>query len=148
MKKLYVKRSLAFSIDWIIGFSVFQYLSHYGPGVIHEYAINPGLETFKSLGFWMAFFWPFVWFFLKDLMFFGASVGKLIMGIRVVDKNTHKKAKISQLIIRNLLLATAWVEIIMMFANKGFRLGDIVAKTEVVLKKDVEKQETGDGRFR
>lgn len=77
----------------------------------------------------------------------GGSLGKLAVGVRVVDKNTFQKAGIGKQALRWILLIVdsfPWVVIVPLtglilgLASKGHRrVGDFAAKTLVVDKKSV-----------
>ena len=79
----------------------------------------------------------------------GGSLGKLAVGVRVVDKNTFQKAGIGKQALRWILLIVdsfPWVVIVPLtglilgLASKGHRrVGDFAAKTLVVDKKSVGK---------
>ena len=136
---VFIKRIIASIIDWYVGWGIFNLLFYYGPGVDYDLAVNPSVEIFKAPGFWMAFFFPILWVIFKDCIFNGVSLGKLICGVRVVDKDTRKKANFPVLIKRNLYLLLFSVELILLFVNKGIRLGDKTTNTEVILKKEVKQ---------
>ncbi len=116
------KRYVAFIIDWlIIGIPVNIYLRLSD----NEYAV--------LIGF---FGWGLV-LLIKDLVFRNASIGKLIMNVRVVSEDgTHPSFK--QILKRNITYIIppfAVVEAIVSFATPNHtRLGDMLAKTKVVNK--------------
>ncbi|MBE6563716.1 MAG: helix-turn-helix domain-containing protein [Ruminococcaceae bacterium] len=75
-------------------------------------------------------------FVLRDFIMGGRSLGKRILGLAVLDLRTGEKAKISQCMFRNIFLVAYYVDIIMMLAT-GRSLGDRVAHTVVICKKDL-----------
>lgn len=74
------------------------------------------------------------YFLLKDLVFRNASIGKKLLGLKIVDTN-NEKASVKSVVLRNLvLLFLVQVEIICFFIdNENRRLGDKWANTKVVL---------------
>lgn len=67
--------------------------------------------------------------------FNGISVGKLLLGIQVVESNTQQIVSPQKSIIRNLFYFLSFIDIAFAFTNsKGHRLGDHVAHTEVLLR--------------
>lgn len=75
----------------------------------------------------------FVGYLFKD-SFKGRSLGKLIFGIYVKEYgNADNPPKYYKLILRNLFVIIWFVEFIIMLTNKeGRRLGDKIAKTQVI----------------
>ena len=73
---------------------------------------------------------------LRDFLFGGTSLGKRILGLRVVDITTHKKPPALKRILRCLFFIILPVDAITMFIE-GRSLGDRVANTIVVSKKQI-----------
>ena len=73
---------------------------------------------------------------LRDFLFGGTSLGKRILGLRVVDITTHKKTPALKRILRCLFFIILPVDAITMFIE-GRSLGDRVANTIVVSKKQI-----------
>jgi len=74
-----------------------------------------------------------VGYLCKDI-FFGRSLGKLLFGIYIREfEDIDKTPKFYQLIFRNILVFIWFVELIVMLTDKeGRRLGDKIAKTQVI----------------
>jgi uncharacterized RDD family membrane protein YckC len=88
------------------------------------------------------------YFFVCEYFFSGKTLGKKIVGIRVIQENGHSLTLLSS-IIRNLLriidmLPTCYFVgmVVVFFHSKHKRLGDIVAGTIVVHERGVKKQGT------
>lgn len=73
----------------------------------------------------------YVLFIFRDLMFGNASIGKKICRLQVVSVIDEEKAKMSQLILRNITCFILPVEVLLILTNNQ-RLGDMLAKTKVV----------------
>lgn len=112
MKSIFYKRIVAFLIDFV-PICVFFYL-------ILNYIM---MTTEKSLlelvdsGVYYAVLFPFglLWLF-KDV-FNGASIGKHIMKIRIVDEN-NQKPSVHKLILRNLTLGIWPLEVYFLLNKK------------------------------
>ena len=79
-----------------------------------------------------------VCFVMRDLLLGGRSLGKRIMGLTVISKITGEAPKKSELVLRNIFVPIVQIEAIIMLAT-GLSLGDRVAHTVVVLKKDLDR---------
>lgn len=67
---------------------------------------------------------------LKDLIFKNASIGKKIMGLRIVDNKNNSIPNMYKIIIRNLTLILWPIDIIgFLFSNK--RIGELMTNTKV-----------------
>jgi len=71
-------------------------------------------------------------FVLRDVIFGGRSVGKRIMGLVVLDKQTGLPPKAGKRILRNLFLMILQVDAIILLVT-GATLGDRAANTVVIL---------------
>jgi len=77
---------------------------------------------------------------LKDILFQGRSMGKLLFGLIVIQLTNGKPCKISQSILRNILFIIPGINIVSFFFEvfviykdkKGIRLGDRLANTQVI----------------
>ena len=76
-------------------------------------------------------------FVLRDLILNGRSLGKRLLKLSVLDRQTGDKAKPSQRCCRNLLLPLLYVDAIVMLIT-GFTIGDRLAHTVVVSQKDID----------
>ena len=130
--KFLIRRFLAFIIDWNIIFGVGMALMYFGPGSNPEYFYFPSIYMFKSLGFILGLLWMPLYCLFKDCLFGGRSLGKLICGLIVQNFETGEKASYGSLIVRNLSYVIIQIEGIIVLANKGRRIGDIIANTKVV----------------
>ncbi len=127
-----LRRALAWIIDWnIVGMCVLTLTAI-------MFSIFSGTsEELSTLQFIILFitmlFYP-IFFVLRDLLMNGRSIGKRIMGLIVIDKQTGEKAKVSQRLTRNLFLFILQIDAIVMFVT-GTTIGDKVAHTVVIPKK-------------
>ncbi len=128
---LLIRRFLAFVIDWNIMFGVAMALMFFGPGSNPEYFINPSIKMLSSAGFLMGLAWLPLYCLFKDCLF-GRSLGKLICGLTILNSETGEKAAFGSLILRNITYVIVQIEGIIVLVNKGKRLGDSIAKTQVV----------------
>lgn len=133
--KLLVRRFFAFAIDWNLMLGGAMALLFYGPGTNPEYIIAPSMKMFATPGFFLGGAWFVVFCLFKDCLFGRRSVGKLILGLKIVDAETLQKPSLSKLILRNLPFIIVQVEGILVLLNHGRRLGDVIAKTKVVSRK-------------
>jgi uncharacterized RDD family membrane protein YckC len=69
---------------------------------------------------------------LRDLPKNG-SIGKRIFKLKIIDSKTNEAATLKQRFLRNIPLLLNWIEIIT-FVCSGKRIGDRLAKTDVVQK--------------
>lgn len=74
----------------------------------------------------------FLYLVLRDLPKNG-SIGKRIFKLKIIDSKTKEAASLKQRFLRNILLLLNWIEIIT-FVCSGKRIGDRLAKTDVVQK--------------
>ena len=128
---IFLRRIGSFIIDWILIFLIGIPLLFIGPSFKTEYLLYPSISMFYSYGFFLSLLWFFVAFLFKDCVFKNASIGKKLLGLKVevVEK---RKSLVFALVIRNATLILGWIELIILLANHGTRLGDIIAKTKVV----------------
>ena len=127
-----VRRFLAFAVDWNIMFGVAMALMFYGPGSSPEYLIYPSIQMLSSAGFLLGLAWLLLYCLFKDCLFGKRSLGKLIFGLSIRNAETGKSPSYGSLILRNITYAIVQIEGIIVLANKGKRLGDLIAKTQVV----------------
>lgn len=130
--KILIRRFLAFFIDWSIMYGVAMVSMYFGQGSSPEYFINPSLKMCTSPGFLFGVSWLILYCLFKDCLFGRRSLGKLICGLRIQNSETGEKASFLSLIIRNITCLFVEVEQLLVLLNKGKRLGDIIAKTQVV----------------
>lgn len=69
---------------------------------------------------------------LRDLIG-GRSIGKRLVGLKVIDKQTGEPAGLLKCLVRNLTWFIGTIDIIV-YLIKGARLGDMLAGTDVVEK--------------
>ena len=74
----------------------------------------------------------FLYLVLRDLPKNG-SFGKRIFKLKIIDSKTKEAATLKQRFLRNIPLLLNWIEIIT-FLCSGKRIGDRLAKTDVVQK--------------
>lgn len=134
--KIIIRRIIAGLIDWNLIFIVGICLLTAGPGFDWEYIIYPSLQMFKGIPFLLGLLWMLVVPILRDCIFGGASLGKLICGIRVRDAQTGKMPAFSMLLLRGVFFWLILIEGIILLVNNGKSLADIITKTVVTLRKD------------
>ena len=132
--KILIRRFFAFVIDWNIMFGVAMVLMYYGPGSNPEYLLYPSIKMLSSVGFLMGLAWLLLYGLFKDCLFGRRSLGKLICGLTIQNSKTGEKASFGSLILRNVTYVIVQIEGIVVLVNKGKRLGDSIAKTQVVRK--------------
>lgn len=130
--KLLLRRFLAFMIDWNIMFGVSLWLMLYSPASNPEYAIYPSMKMFASPMVLLGLAWFPLYCLFKDCLFGRRSLGKLICGLMIQNSETGEKASFGSLILRNVTFWLVQVEGIVVLVNKGKRVGDLIAKTEIV----------------
>lgn len=115
------RRAIAYIIDGI----AWNFFPGFFLGVLSPFL--PG-----GIVFLMATFLSIFGFLFKD-GFKGKSMGKTLMGLMVLDSHTHEPIGFGQSAKRNLILYVPIIPIIVAFTlNKGMRLGDEWAETQVV----------------
>ncbi len=132
--KTTVKRAIAFVIDWNLILIISIALLISGGNFSIDYLLVPSTEMFSSAGVIIGLVCLIALPLLKDLLFKNASLGKLIMGLRVVDASSGKPAPVRSLIIRNITFYLPPVELIAFMTN-GRTIGDRLSGSTVVEKK-------------
>ena len=130
--KILARRFLAFVIDWNIMLGVGWFLMFFGPGSNPEYFIYPSIQMFTSPGFLLGLGWMLFYCLLKDCLFGRRSFGKMICKLTILNAGTGEKASYGNLIIRNITYVIVQIEGIVVLVNGGKRLGDMIAKTQVI----------------
>lgn len=126
-----IKRILGGAVDYIITIAITIPLSFLGSPFDIQYLLIPSVKMFSSYGVFCAIIWFVISVLFKDLIFKNASIGKKLFGLHVVDEN-GRQARYGNLVLRNItLLMLLPIECLLVFFNKGVRLGDIIAKTRV-----------------
>ena len=121
MKSFFIKRIVAFLIDFVPLCVLFYFIMN---------TTEKSLLELVNSGVYYALLFPFglLWLF-KDV-FNGASIGKHIMKIRIVDEN-NQKPSVHKLILRNLTLGI-WPLEVYFLLNKKIRFGDKITNTKVI----------------
>lgn len=133
--KVKLLRILAWIIDWnIAGFSIVLILTIYSL-LFESRATEVSSHNTLPIFFIMMLF-P-VLFVLRDVIMRGRSIGKRITGLIVLDKSTGEIAQLSKLFIKNLFHGIVHIDVIVLLIS-GASIGDRVANTVVVLKKDFD----------
>lgn len=94
-----------------------------------------GMALFGSKEEWMVAIGITLWigyFLFADGFNEGRSVGKLIVGTRVVDTRTGDSCSFWQSFLRNIFYIFGIFDWIFIFGEKRQRLGDMAAKTVVI----------------
>ena len=123
IKSVVFKRILAFVIDfWPLCFLVSFVVSH----IVEKMEITA--KEFTDSYFYIVMLIVTIIMLLKD--FGGASIGKRIMRIRVVDEN-NETPPLYKLVLRN-LISLVWFVQAYYLLQKKTGLNDILTKTKVV----------------
>ena len=135
-KKIVIRRIIAGLIDWNLIFIVGMLLLTSGPSFDFSYLIYPSLQMFKGIPFLLGIVWMLAMPLLRDCVFGGASLGKLICGIRVRDLHTGKRPAFGKLLLRGLFFWLILPEFIILLANRSRNLADMASQTVVTLRKN------------
>ena len=134
-KNVVLRRFIAFAIDWNVIILACVGLFLLGPRFDIEYLLRPSIKMFSSYGVILGILGFVLLPLFKDCLFKGASLGKLVCGLKVYDSRTQNVAKIPSLIARNLTFYIPLVELIVFACNKGRTIGDMLSKSYADLKK-------------
>lgn len=126
-KDMIRRRFLAFMIDMIIAYGGMIALWCFGPGGSPENLLNPTVGAY-----WLGCLWLYAYVIFKDCLFGRRSLGKLCMGLWIIDTQSQAKVSYKQLILRNITFFIVQVECVVVLILRGKRLGDMVAKTKVI----------------
>ena len=134
-KSIVIRRIIAAVIDWNLILVVGFYLLTAGPAFDWSYLIYPSMQMFKGIPFLLGLLWMLIVPVLRDCIFGGASLGKLICGIRVRDLRTGGRPAFGRLLLRGVFFWLIVPEIIILLANRGRNLADMTSGTVVLLRK-------------
>lgn len=134
----YVRRFIGYCIDWffvvVIGFLSFIA----NPNFRLEYLIKPSAKMLSPIGFILGIVAFIVLPIFKDCVLGSTSIGKFIVGLKVVNAKTNQRPAFGQLILRNLTFYIPFADMITVLVTKNQKLGDIIAGTKVVNKKEAK----------
>ena len=123
------KRIIASMIDWGIIIILAGILSVILPSYqIYDFEIIKIIINLLVISIYISF---------KDLLFRNASLGKAIVGLRIVKINNKERVSIYSVIMRNVVLLIPiiwWLEFYKVVKNQTIRQADIWFKTQVVTK--------------
>ena len=131
----FIKRAVAFIIDWNLIFIICFTILLSGPNFDVEYLARPSIRMFSFYNVIFGLLSFILFPLIKDILFRNASLGKVIMGLRVVDAETGTPPSLINLILRNVTFYFPPIGMISYFANGGKTLGDMIAKTTVISKR-------------
>ncbi len=134
LRNIFIRRAIAFIIDWNLVFLICIGLFISGPRFDIEYLLRPSIKMFSAYGVLLGVLGFVLLPLLKDCLFKGASLGKLICGIKVYDNHSKDTAKISSLILRNVTFYIPFIEMIICLCNNGKTLGDMLSSSYVDFK--------------
>lgn len=134
--KLIGLRAIAYTIDSAISIAL---MSIAFLGIVLGMLVSGGQELTGAgvaivvISMLLGFGLGFGFFLLRDALP-GGGIGKLVVGIRVVDGASLRPCRVTQSLLRNgvFLLVGAIDGLIPLFSTDGRRLGDHVARTLVV----------------
>lgn len=125
-KDMIRRRFLAFMIDMIIAYGGMLALWYFGPGGSIDFLLYPSVKI------WLGYLWLYAYGIFKDCLFGRRSLGKLCMGLWIIDTQSQAKVSYKKLILRNITFFIVQVECVVVLILRGKRLGDMVAKTKVI----------------
>ena len=132
------RRVLAWLIDWnLVGLAVIIILTVYLS--FWQSVQDPNVQIGAFGMMIICLMYP-IGFVLRDVIGKGRSVGKRIMKLVVLDKQTGEPAKAGKCLLRNVFLPVLQVDAIMLFVT-GATIGDRAAHTAVVSKHVLENKE-------
>ena len=111
-----------------------------GPRFDPQYLMYPSVKMFSAYGVILGILGFLLLPVVRDAVCGGASVGKRIVGLKVVDGKTGNKPSLKQLLLRNLFFYfVAFDAIVILYRHKktgkGMSLGDEVSGTDIVYQK-------------
>ncbi len=121
-----LRRCLAWAIDWNIYGIVVLILS----GITFAISRVTGVEALGLLIIPIFLMW-FVLFIRRDVTWGSRSIGKRIMKLRVIDRNTGVDASKKQRSVRGRALFIVVIDVLFLLIS-GYSLGDRFGKTAVV----------------
>lgn len=122
---LKAKRILASLIDWYI-----LYFGIYGIILFIKYKIFYYFPNYEIYKFFVDFIY-IIYFLFKDLIFKNASIGKKLVGIKIVTKDNYIP-KIYIIVLRNIFDPILFVADFLSILIANIKLGDILFKTKVI----------------
>ncbi|SNS04415.1 Uncharacterized membrane protein YckC, RDD family [Anaerovirgula multivorans] len=139
-----IKRFIAMSIDMMLAsilcIAFFFALLRFGYN--YEIVLNFITMSDRGLSYFYLFFIVFYYTVLEAIL--GTTIGKKIFGLIIVT-SCMSKPKVHQIIIRNLFRISdqiLWLgSLTVIFDKQGRRLGDIIAKTMVISKKEAKERQ-------
>ena len=132
------RRFLAWAIDWnIIGLSII-FLTAIVYALLNC-TFNADSQTTAFI-LMLVILLYLICFVLRDLIFSGRSLGKRILGLVVLDRQTGTQANTGKCALRNLFLFIVHIDAICMLVS-GATIGDRVAHTVVVHKNSLNNND-------
>lgn len=133
------RRFLAWAIDWnIIGFSVILLAVTLSTVLNNIFNVDP--QTSAPILMLVILLYP-VCFVLRDLILGGRSLGKRILGLVVLDRQTGAQADLCKCFLRNLFLFIVHVDAIFLLVS-GTTIGDRSTHTVVVRKSSLNNNDS------
>jgi uncharacterized RDD family membrane protein YckC len=126
------KRIVAYVLDMILVSVIYMVLLILGAiiGRLLDIAVISLLFLFIAIAIGA------IYLLLRDALFSGQSVGKKLMGVKVINTVTNKQCSFKDSILRNItwfIPVIGLIDLILPLIDKeGLRLGDKLAKTQVV----------------
>ncbi|MBQ7906882.1 MAG: RDD family protein [Clostridia bacterium] len=124
-KAPFIKRAIAYIIDALICFLLFL------TGLVIFLCVTNGKQNLNELALVICMFAPIIYLGYKDFIFKGASIGKKLMRIKVIDKKTLDCPTKIRLTFRTVLALDFLVNSAIYFIYKE-SLSEIVTSTLVV----------------
>lgn len=136
--KIKLLRILAWFIDWNLTGIFILFIITFCAELLSK-QLKEDYYTFIPIFVVIVLSYP-ICFILRDVIFRGRSLGKRITGLIILDKKTGCPARASKKIVRGLSLFFVTIDAIVLLIC-GRSVGDFLADTVVVLKKDTLNRE-------
>ena len=136
-KKIFIKRIIAFAVDWCVIFLISAALFFTGPRFEWDYILYPSIKMFSAYGVILGTLSFILLPLLRDILLKGNSLGKRLCRLNICCKQVDKKVELWQLVARNVTFFVPFLDFIAWFLLRGKTIGDCISNTVVLDKADL-----------